>query len=79
MLVRLNCDLEWLASKSGRPGQPETISDVANPFCHSVKVLVGLALRRTIEAVASLPVNVPTFPSQEVVRLRKAKVAVGGW
>jgi Transposase DDE domain len=54
LLVWLDREMEWLASPSGRPGRPETFSDVAIQFCLSIKVLFGLALRQTIGMVASL-------------------------
>ncbi len=46
LLVWLDREMEWLASPSGRPGRPETFSDVAIQFCLSIKVLFGLALRQ---------------------------------
>lgn len=54
LLVWLDREMEWLAAPSGRPGRTETYSDAAIQFCLSIKVLFGLALRRTIGMVASL-------------------------
>ena len=54
LLVWLDREMKWLASPSGRPGRPETISDAAIQFCLSMKVLFGLALRQTMGMVASL-------------------------
>jgi IS5 family transposase len=54
LLVWLDREMEWLAPASGRPGRPETFSDVAVQFCLSIKVLFGLALRQTMGMVESL-------------------------
>ena len=54
LLVWLDREMEWSASKRGRPGRPEIFSDAAIQFCLSIKVLFGLALRQAIGMVASL-------------------------
>ena len=54
LLIWLDREMEWAAPKRGRPGRPQTFSDVAIQFCLSIKVLFGLALRQTIGMVASL-------------------------
>jgi hypothetical protein len=54
LLIWFDPQMEWCASKRGRPGRPETFSDAAIQFCLSIKVLFGLALRQAIGMVASL-------------------------
>jgi hypothetical protein len=54
LLVWLDREMEWLASRRGRPGRPETFSDAAIQLCLSLKVLFGLGLRQTIGMVESL-------------------------
>ena len=54
LLVRLDREMEWLASSSGRPGRSETYSYTAIQFCLSIKALFGLALRQSIGMMAGL-------------------------
>ena len=46
--------MEWLAAPGGRRGRPATFSDAAIQTCLTLKVLLGLPLRRTTGLVASL-------------------------
>ena len=42
LLVWLDREMEWSASKRGRLGRPRAFSDAAIQFCLSVKVLLWL-------------------------------------
>ena len=46
-LIWLDREMEWLASPRGRPGRSETHSAAAVQVCLLIKVLFGLALRRS--------------------------------
>ena len=54
LLIWLDKDMVWLATKAGRPGRPPVFSDAAMQFCLMVKVLFGLPLRQTTGMVASI-------------------------
>ena len=46
LLIWLDKDMVWLASKAGRPARPPVFSDAAIQFCLMVKVLFSLPLRQ---------------------------------
>ena len=54
LLIWLDKDMAWMASKAERPGRPPVFSDAAIQFCRIVKVLLGLPLRQTTGIVASI-------------------------
>jgi len=54
LLIWLDPTMQWYAPASGKAGRQPTFSDAAIPFCLSIKVLFGLALRQTIGMVDSL-------------------------
>ena len=54
LLIWLDKDIVWLASKAGRPCRPPVFSDAAIRFCMMVKVLFGLPLRQATGMVSSV-------------------------
>ena len=54
LLIWLDKDMAWLASRAGRPGRSPVFSDAAIQFCLMVKVLFGLPLRQCTGMVASI-------------------------
>ncbi|WP_424988056.1 IS5 family transposase [Microbulbifer sp. S227A] len=54
LLIWVDKEMTWLASRDGRPGRPAVFSDAAIQFCLSIKVLFKLPLRQTTGMVASL-------------------------
>ncbi|MFC0280490.1 IS5 family transposase [Falsigemmobacter intermedius] len=54
LLIWLDKDMAWLATRAGRPGRPPVFSDAAIQFCLMLKVLFGLPLRQSTGMVASI-------------------------
>lgn len=54
LLIWLDKDMAWLATRAGRPGRPPVFADAAIQLCFMVKVLIGLPLRQCRGMTASI-------------------------
>ncbi len=79
LLIWLDKDMVWLATKAERPGRPPVFSDAAIRFCLMVKLLFGLPLRQTTGMVTSnlemAELNWPV-PDCSTLRRRRKSFAV---